>query len=91
VTGDPQFCTCPVAWLGIYPPPPCPSCRERNMASGWNVPYQAPGLPAQLSDDDIDRIAERVAELIGAIPTQSEPKTEQITVLGATFDKMRRA
>jgi hypothetical protein len=29
--------------------------------------------------------------LIGAIPTQSEPKTEQITVLGATFDKMRRA
>jgi hypothetical protein len=64
-----DYCTCPTAWWGIYPPPPCPSCQRRST-SGFHgpwpqfvpvqVPTYTPLTPAPLSDDDIKRVADEV-------------------------------
>lgn len=57
------YCTCPVVWHGIYPPPSCWFCEQRGLhAQPWGpvVPLE----PESLSDEEIDRIARRVAELL---------------------------
>lgn len=60
-------CTCPTVWHGIYPPPPCDFCRS-FAARTWTAPSLPPvqpaPLPQRLSDDDVERIARRVAEIL---------------------------
>jgi hypothetical protein len=70
--GDPVGCACPSAWWGVVPPP-CPvhnpspfgACVTRTLT--W--PPLGPPLPPldgpRLTDDDVERIARRVAALLG--------------------------
>lgn len=69
--GDPPpGCTCG-PWLGVVPPGPCP-----YHAQWWSPPAVCPPpptyfqplpsapLPLRLSDEDVERVAQRVRELL---------------------------
>lgn len=67
---EPQTCTCPTAWFGLGPAPICSSCRFRMTACApmptyqtWNQSTAFP-FKQHLSDEDVERIAQRVAELL---------------------------
>lgn len=56
-----QGCTCPTAWWGIYPPPPCPFCsywRGRTYSTGTFTFV----TDRTLSDEEVKRIAKELAK-----------------------------
>lgn len=75
-TVNTNHCTCPTSWLGIYPPPKCPACQAWEQQ--WAYPYPTHPWPNgnvgtyttnnlvfnKLSDEDIEKIAKRVVELL---------------------------
>lgn len=62
-TGDPVQHTCCGGWWGIGPPPPCLACTATRPFNHF-----APLAALRLSDDDVERIAQRVAELLKGAP-----------------------
>jgi hypothetical protein len=59
--GEP--CFCPPAWYGVGPGPYCP-VHNPGHAWTWSGTTVWP-QPQRLSDEDIERIADRVAEKVG--------------------------
>lgn len=62
--GDWTPCTCPTAWWGTVPP----YCPLHNPGTGWVPSTVTTGelriVPQRLFDEDVERIAVRVAELL---------------------------
>lgn len=61
-TGD--YCTCPTVWHGIIPPPLCPSCAAEVRATPYQPTWPTQWQPTRLSDEDVERVARRVVELL---------------------------
>jgi hypothetical protein len=69
MSGDPVQCQCPSAWFGVVPPI-CPMHNPypgRTTVGYGNYTSGVGWLTSQsprMSDDDVERIAKRVAELL---------------------------
>ena len=68
MTGDPIQHTRNVAGNWLYPTAPCPACQQAHYGWSYPVTYTFSSTPQRLSDEDIERIAKRLSELINSKP-----------------------